>query len=375
MATPGGRVQARARVRDFDGRYRLVSRTGASRAAAERALRAELSTRQPGAAVGGGVTRATRVAELAEVWLDGRHEWATGTRRTYRSVVARQIGPALGELRVGEVSAGTVSRALSAAAATSGPGIARTMRACLSGMFAVAVEDGALAANPVRASAARIGAPRRRARALTREEQRRLRELLRGSARAVELDLVGLVEFMLGTGARIGEALAARYGVNRDGRALLDLAAGTWEVDATVVRVTGLGLQLQPRPKTATGWRVVAPPASLTGLLAARARPSGAGLVFGAPVGGGLRDPNNVSGDLRQLLDGFDCAACAGTGYRPAAAGSPRPGGAGRGSAAMPGRGRGSPRTPSARRWRPGWRRRGSPRARSPIISGTPTRR
>jgi hypothetical protein len=25
--------------------------------------------------------------------------------------------------------------------------------------------------------------------------------------------------------------------------------------------------------------------------------------VFTAPIAGGLRDPNNVSGDLRQLLD------------------------------------------------------------------------
>ena len=39
-------------------------------------------------------------------------------------------------------------------------------------------------------------------------------------------------------------------------------------------------------------------------------------MVFAAPVAGGLRDPNNVSGDLRQLLDSFECEECAGTGYR-----------------------------------------------------------
>ena len=53
---------------------------------------------------------------------------------------------------------------------------------------------------------------------------------------------------MLATGCRIGEALAVRYGLNGDGRPLLDLDAGTWEVDATVVRVRGQGLIVQPRP-------------------------------------------------------------------------------------------------------------------------------
>jgi hypothetical protein len=39
------------------------------------------------------------------------------------------------------------------------------------------------------------------------------------------------------------------------------------------------------------------------------------GLVFPSPLGRTLRDPSNASNHLRQLLDGFDCAACAGLGY------------------------------------------------------------
>jgi hypothetical protein len=39
-------VQPRSRFRDLDGRTRLVSKTGRSRAAAERALKAELTHRQ-----------------------------------------------------------------------------------------------------------------------------------------------------------------------------------------------------------------------------------------------------------------------------------------------------------------------------------------
>lgn len=40
---PSGQVLARVTFRDFDGRVRLVSKTGRTRAAAERALKAELA--------------------------------------------------------------------------------------------------------------------------------------------------------------------------------------------------------------------------------------------------------------------------------------------------------------------------------------------
>ncbi len=45
---PNGGVKARVKFRDYDGRVRLVSKVGPSRAAAERALKAELTGR-PGA--------------------------------------------------------------------------------------------------------------------------------------------------------------------------------------------------------------------------------------------------------------------------------------------------------------------------------------
>ena len=49
---PNGRVQARAKFRDYDGRVRLVSKVRRSRAAAERALKAELTSRQAPGGVG-----------------------------------------------------------------------------------------------------------------------------------------------------------------------------------------------------------------------------------------------------------------------------------------------------------------------------------
>ena len=126
-----------------------------------------------------------------------------------------------------------VSRALSAIAKSSGPGAAKTARACLSGMFALAIQDGAAAVNPVRDSAAKISTGTRAPRALTVAEASRLVELFRSSDRAADLDLPDLVDWMLATGCRIGEALALRYGTNGDGKPILDLDARTPELNAT----------------------------------------------------------------------------------------------------------------------------------------------
>lgn len=90
LSTPGGQVKARAKFRDFDGRVRLVSKTGPSRAAAERALKAELTTRR---APGGGaaLTPGTRMTALVDAWLAADYGWSTGTERTYGSVVGRGL--------------------------------------------------------------------------------------------------------------------------------------------------------------------------------------------------------------------------------------------------------------------------------------------
>jgi integrase len=319
IAQPSGQVKARAKFRDFDGRVRLVSKVGPSRAAAERALKAEFTSRQAPGGVGA-LTAATRMVALAEAWIEADHGWSTGTHRTYRSVVNKQVKPAFGQLCIREVTPGVVSRALSAIAKSSGPGAAKTARACLSGMFAMAIQDGAVAVNPVRDSTAKISSGKRAPRALTAAETGRLVELFRTSDRAMELDLPDLVDWMLATGSRIGEALALRYGTNGDGRPILDLEAGTWDVNATVVRVPGTGLTVQPRPKTTAGWRIIALPEFAVRMLedrrASSRRQTGAQTVFPPPLTGALRDPSNVSGDLRQLLDSFECETCAGTGYR-----------------------------------------------------------
>lgn len=277
---PSGQFQARAKFRDFDGRTRLVSKNGRSRAAAERALKIELTNRQtPGGT--GAIAASMRVSELAQVWIEAPHGWSTGTERTYQSVVRNQVVPALGDLRLREVTAGVVSRALGAISDRHGPSAARSSRSCLSGMFGLAIEDGAVPMNPVRETSARISVGKKSPRALTPEETASLTALLRASERARSLDVPDLVDWMLATGCRIGEALALRHSANGDGKPLLDFEAKTWEVDATVVRVPKQGLIVQPRPKTAAGWRVVAVPDFAVDMLQARPAASADGVRVG----------------------------------------------------------------------------------------------
>jgi hypothetical protein len=240
VSMSNGQIQARAKFRDFDGRVHLVAKYGKSRAAAERALKVALAHRgTPGGA--GAIVASTHVSDLAQVWLDAPHGWSTGTGRTYRSVIGNQVVPALGELRLREVTAGVVSRAVRAIAERHGPSAAKSAKACLSGMFGLAIEDGAVAVNPVRDSSSRISVGKKSPRALTPEETVVLTQWFRSNDRAVALDLPDLVDWMLATGCRIGEALALRHGANSDGKPLLDLQAKTWEVNATVVRVSKEG--------------------------------------------------------------------------------------------------------------------------------------
>ena len=132
-ATPSGEVQARVKFRDYDGRVRLVSKTGAvaggRRACAEAALTAR---RAPGGTAA--LTSGTRMTALADAWLAADHGWSTGTERTYRSVVRKQVQPAFGRLCVREVTPGVVGRALPRSPRTAGPALPRprgpACRAC-----------------------------------------------------------------------------------------------------------------------------------------------------------------------------------------------------------------------------------------------------
>ncbi len=204
----------------------------------------------------------------------------------------------MGQVCLGELTPAVIDHALSLVQATKGPQPARAARRALSSLCNEAVRHQAIGRNPVRDSRP-IPCEHRPARALTRAEAVDLQTRLAADPRAVRLDLPDLVQFMLGTGVRIGEATAVR-------EAIVDLHAGTVHINATVIRIPGVGLRIQPRTKTAASQRILALPAPVIDTLRHRratGRPTGpAGVIFCSPTGQ-LRDPSNTQADLRAALD------------------------------------------------------------------------
>jgi integrase len=152
---------------------------------------------------------------------------------------------------VRELTTGVVDRHLRAVRDKHGASLAKLCRTVLSGMAGLATRHDALEHNPVR-DAGRItpGNPKRVPRALSVAETRELRAWLSNDDRARERDLPDLVDMLLATGLRVGEALAVTWDA-------VDLAAGTVEVRGTVIRVRGRVLVIKPAPKTRAGFRTL----------------------------------------------------------------------------------------------------------------------
>lgn len=258
-----GRWMARARFRDLDGSTRLVERWGPTGASAERALKTALLGRSDHDR---STTAVMTVSELAADWLAEVRDRGRAARtiEQYERTVRGHVIPRLGKLRVHELTPHVVDQVLRQVRSDVSPAAARTMRSVLSGLASIAVRRGHLRANPVCDAAPIARSTASRApRALTVEETGRLRTLLRADRRAVDLDLPDLVDCMLITGVRLGEACAIRDEV-------VDLERGVLEINAQVVRATGRGIVLQPRPKSAAGWRQIAVPSELIAIIERR---------------------------------------------------------------------------------------------------------
>jgi len=340
-----GKYEARSRFRDYDGATRQVRAVGKSKTAAGNNLKAKIRDRQGPA--GTVITDQTRMRDLADSWLTASHspEWSTGTRDTYTYIVKNNVKPALGDLRIGEAKVAVINRAIDVIKLRHGLGAAKSTKTVLSGMFKHAITHEACEVNPIR-DATSVPRKKSTARALTVEQTEEITDGLRASQVAVDYDLPDLVDWMLYTGCRIGEACAAREETNIEGEPLIDHKHGTWEVNATVIRVMGAkrlkaleektsrtweedeelvalrtltpGLHVQPRTKTEAGWRILALPPGAIAMLERRRTElrmkAPRGIVFGAPAARALRDPRNTNRELRKALDALGCEVCNGTG-------------------------------------------------------------
>lgn len=102
----GGRIVARARYRDWDGKARLVQATGETRKAAERALKAKLADRtlfQPSSSA---LTADSPFPDLVAYWLeelDLEDRLSKRTRQLYERNLQTLVMPVFGNLTLREI--------------------------------------------------------------------------------------------------------------------------------------------------------------------------------------------------------------------------------------------------------------------------------
>ncbi len=239
----GDVVIARAQFRDLDGVVRQGKRRGKSKAAAERALRAALVARQT-PMTESLVTPDTRFAKVADLWFAeveaavDAGQRSPGTLSTYQSIYRTKVKPALGALRVREVTTPAVDRFLSAVKLSSTSG-ARTAKIVVSGIMRLAARHGAVLYNPVREVARIESPPKHPPRSLTAAERQAWLDVIDDDERARLWDIPDLTRMMLATGCRVGECIAF-------GWSDVDLDAATVDVRWHLVRRTGVGLLRLP---------------------------------------------------------------------------------------------------------------------------------
>jgi hypothetical protein len=167
--------EARTRFRDADGASRRVKRTGRSKNAAETNLKAALLERQHNAAVD--LTGASRLSEAAARWLAARRaDVSTGdlgprSVDEYESVLNLHVLPALGELRLREVTTARCEAWMQALRKHKGPSTCQKSRSVLSGILGYAARMGAITGNPIRDISPVPSGRKRKPRSMTAAER------------------------------------------------------------------------------------------------------------------------------------------------------------------------------------------------------------
>jgi integrase len=293
-----GTWSARAYLRDTDGTRRLISRTSTTPTAAEHRLRTALAEREARSTDPGEPTPTIR--EVAERWFAqleravAAGQRSPNTARLYRLYLDNHILPTLGALPIEDATVARVDEFITAVQAQHGTAAARTGRSTLSGLLGLAARRGEIAANPVHAIG-RIPAvdQRVKARSLTVEECARWLRQLEADETAVRRDLPDLVRWLLGTGVRIGEAIAVTWDN-------IDLAERAVEIDHKILRVTGQGLLRVAHAKSAASHRTLPLPHFTMQMLTRRRDLRGSSGPLFPDIAGGWRDPSNVSRALRE---------------------------------------------------------------------------
>lgn len=302
--------EARTRYRDADGVLRRVKRQGPSKTVAEARLKAALLDRQHTS--GATVTGSTKLGDAGEQWLALRAaEVAAGdlaprTLATYQSAWNLHVKPALGALRLREVTTSRCEAWLQELRKHKGASMCKTARAVLSGVLGYCARMDAIPTNPVRDVSRVPGGRTRKPRAMTHAERETWLHWMDTHAaadpakpppparspedeqRVVESRALGdVTRLLLATGARIGEVMALSWDE-------VDLEAGSVRICWHLVRVKGQGIVRVEGAKSEAGDRTLRLPSwAVSMLMHRRVTSDGAWPVF-PDTRGKWRDPNQV---------------------------------------------------------------------------------
>ncbi|MFV0432934.1 MAG: tyrosine-type recombinase/integrase [Leucobacter sp.] len=258
-----GVCQARARYRDWDGKLRAVQCTGATKAAAELALKRKLSERslfQPGFA---GLSADSPFAKLVDYWLEDMEvedRLSRTTRNLYERNMRTLVAPLFAELTLREIGVARCDYFLKQLAKQS-YNRARQARVVLRLALGLAVRHELIPRNPMD-HVSRLRRPVRAPDAFENSEIELIREAVREweerkiiAGPKPDGQLGQIIEVLLGTSIRIGEVLAIRI---RD----LNLrgAIPTVRITGTIVSRKGEPTHRQDHPKTSRSVRTIALP-------------------------------------------------------------------------------------------------------------------
>ena len=255
---PSGRIEARARYRDWDGATRLVQASGDTAAAATHALKAKCVDRNLIAPSVGSLTADSPFPDLVAYWLediDLEDRLATATRQLYERDMRTLVLPAFKDLTLREIGVARSDQFLKRLAKDS-YSKAKHARVVLRLALALAVRHEVLLRNPVD-HVARLHRDVRMPDAFTPEEITAIRAAISYWEVGREISgpkpdgqLSAIVEVMLGTSARIGEVLAIR-------RMDIDLSVPSVRIIGTIISPKGEPTTRQDHPKTARSRRTI----------------------------------------------------------------------------------------------------------------------
>ena len=261
--TSSGRVRARTYIRDWDGRKRLVQASAATQASAERLLKVRLGERVQTTPQGTSLTSDSTFDKLVAYWLadmELEDRLAVATRDRYAYHMRQLVLPAFGLLALNEIGVARCDTLIKQLGKLS-YNRARQAKNVLRLVFGLAVRHEIIPRNPMD-GVARLHKPPHSPDALTPEDVEAIRLAVRlweggiaVSGPKPDGQLSAIIEVMLGTSARIGEALTLR---RRD----VDVTGPrpTVSIHGTIVTPRGVPPYRQDHPKTVKSRRTMAVP-------------------------------------------------------------------------------------------------------------------